>query len=40
MLELRLAGATDLEAANQVLARFVPRFNRRFAVPAANPDSG
>ena len=34
----RLAGAADLDAANRVLARFVPRFNRRFAVPAANPE--
>jgi hypothetical protein len=31
--ELRLAGANDREAANRVLRRFVPRFNRRFAVP-------
>jgi hypothetical protein len=38
VVELRLAGAADLEAANRVLARFVPRFNRRFAVPAANPE--
>jgi len=36
--ELRLAGASDIAAANRVLARFVPRFNRRFVVPAANPD--
>jgi transposase len=36
--ELRLAGADDLESANRVLARFLPRFNRRFAVPAANPE--
>lgn len=35
--ELRLAGAADRESANAVLARFLPRFNRRFAVPAANP---
>jgi len=38
VVELRLAGARDIEAANRVLARFVPRFNRRFAVPAANPE--
>lgn len=38
VVELRLAGAADLAAANRVLARFVPRFNRRFAVPAANPE--
>jgi transposase len=35
--ELRLAGADELESANRVLARFLPRFNRRFAVPAADP---
>jgi transposase len=38
VVELRLAGAVDLLTANRVLARFVPRFNRRFAVPAANPE--
>jgi transposase len=38
VVELRLAGAADLEAANRVLARFISRFNRRFAVPAANPE--
>jgi transposase len=32
---LRLAGATDIEAANSVLSRFIPDFNRRFGVPAA-----
>lgn len=31
--ELRLAGAADRGAANAVLRRFLPRFNRRFAVP-------
>lgn len=35
--ELRLAGADDLATANEVLARFLPRFNRRFTVPAADP---
>jgi transposase len=35
--EMRLAGAVDRDAANRVLARFLPRFNRRFAVPPANP---
>jgi transposase len=29
--ELRLAGATDLDAANQVLGRFLSDYNRRFA---------
>jgi transposase len=38
VVELRLAGATDRETANHVLARFVGRFNRRFAVPAANTE--
>lgn len=37
-VELALAGAADIEAANTVLARFLPGFNRRFAVPAADPD--
>jgi transposase len=35
--ELRLAGADDRTAAETVLKRFLPRFNRRFAVPAADP---
>jgi transposase len=35
--ELRLAGAHDLATANEVLARFLPRFNRRFSVPPADP---
>ena len=39
VVELRLAGAADRETANRVLARFVGRFNRRFAVPAANADA-
>lgn len=33
--ELRLAGADDRATANEVLGRFVARFNRRFAVPPA-----
>jgi hypothetical protein len=33
--ELRLAGAKTLEEANRVLRAFLPRFNRKFAVPAA-----
>ena len=36
--ELRLAGATTLEEANAVLARYLPRHNARFAVPAADPN--
>lgn len=37
--ELRLAGATNLEAANGVLWDFLPRFNARFAVPPAQAGS-
>jgi hypothetical protein len=37
--ELRLAGASTLEEANQGLAEFLPRFNQRFGVPAAQPAS-
>ncbi|MFL5865139.1 MAG: ISNCY family transposase [Solirubrobacteraceae bacterium] len=37
--ELRLAGASTPEEANTVLATYLPRFNARFAVPAASPDS-
>jgi transposase len=40
VVELRLAGACDREAANRVLARFLPRFNRRFGVPAEDPVPG
>jgi hypothetical protein len=32
--ELRLAGASTLKQANQVLRDFLPRYNQRFAVPA------
>jgi len=35
--ELRLAGAATAEAAGAVLAAFLPHFNARFAVPAADP---
>lgn len=34
--ELRRRGVTDLAGANAVLGDFIPRFNRRFAVPAAS----
>jgi transposase len=34
--ELRLAGARTLEQANTVLQDYLPRFNARFAVPAAD----
>jgi len=37
--ELRLAGARTLEEANQVLWDFLPRYNQRFAVPAAQTGS-
>jgi hypothetical protein len=33
--ELRLAGAQTLQEANRVLKAFLPRFNRKFAVPPA-----
>jgi len=37
--ELRLADARTMEDAQQVLRRFLPRYNRRFVVPAAEPGS-
>jgi Integrase core domain. len=37
--ELRLAGAKTLEEANKVLWDFLPRYNQRFAVPAAQAGS-
>ncbi len=37
--ELRLAGATTIDEANAVLRGFVPRYNRKFAVPAAHNSS-
>jgi transposase len=37
VVELRLAGATTLGEANQLLWRYLPRFNQRFAVAAADP---
>ena len=37
VVELGLAGATTLAEANVVLAAYLPRFNARFAVPAACP---
>ena len=36
-MELRLGGASTLEEANAVLADFLPRFNARFGVLAAQP---
>lgn len=35
--ELRLAQVTSLPEANQLLARYLQRFNRQFAVPARDP---
>jgi transposase len=37
--ELRLAGVRTLDEANRALARFLPAFNARFAVPPAQPGS-
>ena len=37
--ELRLANACTLEEANSILQKFLPRFNERFGVPAAQPES-
>jgi transposase len=37
--ELRIAGAKTMAQANQVLADFLPRYNLRFMVPAAQPGS-
>jgi len=36
--ELRLAGTSTLSEANEVLAAFLPRFNKRFGVPADQPE--
>ena len=36
--ELRKAGACDLDTANQVLTAYLPKFNTRFQVAAAEPD--
>lgn len=36
--ELRRAGAATIEAANVVLARYLPRHNRRFAITPADPE--
>jgi hypothetical protein len=36
--ELRLAGASTLSEANEVLAAFLLRFNQRFGVPADQPE--
>lgn len=36
--ELRLAGARTMDEANQVLERFLPDYNRKFAVTAREPE--
>jgi len=36
--ELRLAGASTLVEVNSILEAFLPRFNERFGVPAAQPE--
>jgi transposase len=36
--ELRLAGTKTIEEANQVLAEFLPRYNQRFAIEAAESE--
>jgi len=37
--ELRKAGACDLESANRILSAYLPKFNARFQVKAAQPGS-
>jgi len=37
VVELRLAGIDTLDAANQFLGHYLPRFNATFTVPAAEP---
>lgn len=37
--QLRKAGANDLESANRVLAAYLPKFNARFQIEAAQPGS-
>ena len=36
---LRLAGASTVEQANNVLVQFLPRFNQRFQAPAQYPEA-
>ena len=38
MTELRLAAASTIDQANDVLKEFLPRFNTRFAVGAEQPE--
>jgi transposase len=37
--ELRLAGASNIREANEVLWKYLPSHNRKFAVPPAQPES-
>jgi transposase len=37
--ELRLAGVSDMDVANEFLSGFVERFNEKFAISAARPDN-
>ena len=37
--ELRLAGASTIAQASEVLEQFIPRFNAKFGVPADQPDA-
>ena len=37
--ELRLAGASTISEANIILEAFLPRFNKSFGVPPAEPES-
>jgi transposase len=37
--ELRLAGASNIGEANEVLWKYLPAHNRKFAVPAAQPEA-
>jgi transposase len=39
VIELRLAGVCDMDGANAFLPPFLPRFNERFSVVPADPDS-
>ena len=38
--ELRLAGASTMDQAKEVLQEFLPKFNARFAVAAEHPETG
>src|SRR5262249_9760426 len=40
VVELRLAGATNEGEANEVLARYLPRFNTQFGVSATGAEEG